>query len=82
MLCNLQGAGFIMGSKVGNFTFVVVIFPIVMLSRRFGFFLNLVMHGYACGKHNINLKETFIWGTSDVLQMERKTYKVKWSIGS
>ena len=59
MFCNLQGAGFIMGSKVGNFTFVVVIFPIetmtVMLSRRFGFYLNLVMHGYACGKHNINI---------------------------
>ena len=28
MLSNLQKAGFIMGSKVGNFTFVVVIFPI------------------------------------------------------
>ena len=25
MLCNLQRAGFIMGSKVSNFTFVVVI---------------------------------------------------------
>ena len=35
-----------------------------MLSQRFGFFLNLVMHEYECGKNNINyyLKETFIWG--------------------
>ena len=37
-----------------------------MLCQRFAFFLNLVMHGYECGKHNINkyytLKETFIWG--------------------
>ena len=54
-----------------------------MLSRRFGFFLNLVMHGYASGKHNINIWKKHLSGvTSDVLQMERKTYKVKWSIGS
>ena len=35
-----------------------------MLSQRFAFFLNLVMHRYECGKYNINyyLKETFIWG--------------------
>lgn len=35
-----------------------------MLSWRLAFFLNLVMHGYECGKYNINyyLKETFIWG--------------------
>ena len=31
MLCNLQGAGFLMGSKVSNFTFVVVIFPIATM---------------------------------------------------
>ena len=45
------------------------------------------MHEYECGKHNINLllfeRNIKLSGvTSDVLQMERKMYKVKWSIGS
>ena len=70
MLHNLQGAGFIMGSKVSNFNFCSCYFSNycdhVMLSQRFALCLNLVMREYECGKHNINkyyyLKETFIWG--------------------